>query len=519
LVPNGDFETAASAPGFGEDDFAGSNVSWWNVAQFDGDNCDDFHAAGQHPCGSADYVDAPHEADYLSSNSCPSPAVPSNRFAGLQSGSVQMIAGFCHHSQGIRVQLIKDGNPYSLVKGHTYKLKLKLRLGSGTSSNLHDNLRVHFAYFGENWNANPATSVNRRWLDATSFVYDPASYDPCTWYDFERTFVVPESACDGGGGCDFLQNMILFLDDNDSEEISAGLYIDNVELYDEGCCIPFKQYENTSDLPPLTQTSDYIRAGFDAGIASTSGDVTVLSGQNVTFKAGNQIILEPGFIVQSGATYTGIIEDCNSSSMSSGPISVPFVPNVFTPNGDGVNDNYCLNVTGANQYHIQVFDRWGVLIFDYMDFIYSSFVCMWDGRCNQGPPNCTSSGIVGSDTYFFVIDLFNCSNSTQISGSTEIFKSMVTLDDPTGTETPATIMSIIPNPNNGTFQIMLNKDDRSTPIKEIKVLDIMGQVVWQTSSPSATMYDVDIANYSSGIYYAKCISESGVVEVKKLIKY
>jgi gliding motility-associated-like protein len=40
------------------------------------------------------------------------------------------------------------------------------------------------------------------------------------------------------------------------------------------------------------------------------------------------------------------------------------VPNVFTPNGDGINDVFKVEYTGDEQYRIQIYDRWGVKYFE-----------------------------------------------------------------------------------------------------------------------------------------------------------
>lgn len=43
-----------------------------------------------------------------------------------------------------------------------------------------------------------------------------------------------------------------------------------------------------------------------------------------------------------------------------------FIPNVFTPNGDGVNDNFSFqsNCIPSNYYNLKVYDRWGTKLFD-----------------------------------------------------------------------------------------------------------------------------------------------------------
>jgi len=40
-----------------------------------------------------------------------------------------------------------------------------------------------------------------------------------------------------------------------------------------------------------------------------------------------------------------------------------FIPNVFSPNGDGVNDAFSVEYTGDQPFNLQVFDRWGVQMY------------------------------------------------------------------------------------------------------------------------------------------------------------
>lgn len=49
--------------------------------------------------------------------------------------------------------------------------------------------------------------------------------------------------------------------------------------------------------------------------------------------------------------------------------SMPFVPNVFTPNGDGFNDRFApvFDFSGVDDFEINIFDRWGVLIHQITD--------------------------------------------------------------------------------------------------------------------------------------------------------
>ncbi|MEN2992829.1 MAG: PKD domain-containing protein [Bacteroidia bacterium] len=54
-----------------------------------------------------------------------------------------------------------------------------------------------------------------------------------------------------------------------------------------------------------------------------------------------------------------------------------FIPNVFTPNGDGINDLWLIRATMP--YEVWVYDRWGIQVF------YGNNAQLWDGRCGGTP--------------------------------------------------------------------------------------------------------------------------------------
>ncbi len=58
-----------------------------------------------------------------------------------------------------------------------------------------------------------------------------------------------------------------------------------------------------------------------------------------------------------------------------------FIPNAFTPNGDGVNDRFeILNLQGLDWFELLIFDRWGVLVFE-----SKSPAEVWDGTKDGVP--------------------------------------------------------------------------------------------------------------------------------------
>ena len=42
----------------------------------------------------------------------------------------------------------------------------------------------------------------------------------------------------------------------------------------------------------------------------------------------------------------------------------PFIPNAFTPNGDGINDVFAVMGGPFTKFNIQIFNRWGEKVFE-----------------------------------------------------------------------------------------------------------------------------------------------------------
>lgn len=79
-------------------------------------------------------------------------------------------------------------------------------------------------------------------------------------------------------------------------------------------------------------------------------------------------------------------------------------------------------------------------------------------------------------------------------------------------------MLISPNPNKGSFKITVTKNGAAIGVKEVKVYDMVGKIIWENKTPSSNIFNVDISSYSQGIYYVRVINESGDIEMKKLLK-
>lgn len=85
------------------------------------------------------------------------------------------------------------------------------------------------------------------------------------------------------------------------------------------------------------------------------------------------------------------------------------VPNVFTPNDDGVNDLWIIASEGAIDMHLEIFNRYGVKIFE-----NDGIGVQWDGRTISGEP-------APSGTYFYSIEI------TDVSNNVSQYKGYITL--------------------------------------------------------------------------------------------
>lgn len=77
-------------------------------------------------------------------------------------------------------------------------------------------------------------------------------------------------------------------------------------------------------------------------------------------------------------------QGCKKSSLIAVDVDIPcrdfFIPNVFTPNGDGINDTYYIKVKYMSLYNISIYNRWGQEIFHSTDP-----TSPWDGTVHGSP--------------------------------------------------------------------------------------------------------------------------------------
>lgn len=143
------------------------------------------------------------------------------------------------------------------------------------------------------------------------------------------------------------------------------------------------------DLAVFSKPS--IDLGPDTTICKGSGAITLADRANAGNKAAswkwstgvtgnNSVIVAPGTyyatVTVNGCSNTDSVKVANDCYVE--------IPNVFTPNGDGVNDYFFprqLLTSGLVSFNMQVFNRWGQLLFETSSLDGAG----WDGTYNGKP--------------------------------------------------------------------------------------------------------------------------------------
>lgn len=95
-------------------------------------------------------------------------------------------------------------------------------------------------------------------------------------------------------------------------------------------------------------------------------------------------------------TVSGVECPCEACNHDSTEVTVNIsasdlrVPNVFTPNGDGLNDEFRVQYRSIVEFHCWVYNRWGKLVYEWTDPAKG-----WDGTINGRP--------AAEGAYFYVI--------------------------------------------------------------------------------------------------------------------
>lgn len=237
----------------------------------------------------------------------------------------------------------------------------------------------------------------------------------------------------------------------------------------------------------------------------------IKSGANVTYEAGEDINLAPGFHAEEGCTFTAQLKDLNCVP-GCYPVSIDLLPNVFTPNGDGINDNLCYPVSNATYYDFKAYNRWGNLIHSSSGNVSGDYVCVWDGA--EACDGCyyaviiTFSNECNEVSEAYSIMVFTGESKSTVNKSDEQDNMLLNI-----TQEPQIFdFNMFPNPTDGKFTVKVTSTDLPYTID---VFNSIGVLIYKVSETN--LQEIAISEQlTSGVYYVRVNNGKNLI-TKKII--
>lgn len=370
---------------------------------------------------------------------------------------------------------------------------------------------------------------------------------------------------------------VLLSDNNTCGELTSGCTI-TIKVVCDFCPVRVYYERRNPDmypLPALTVAGESITAGYSVDPAQQDGYV-VTGDDPVEFRAP-YIDLQPGFIAGPGflavVDPNTCLEDCDVCCDGWGGFTVDthgegthnVLSNVFTPNGDGVNDRwevldidhpYC--AYGAMAYRLDFFSQWGHVYHHeepwtmgccpFQSWAPSNPVVSsisWDGRANRGAWFCNGC-YVSNSVYYYVLTLYGCNGEVTYTGYVNTFGSpagMVTeptppLQDALGTLVADSLVASLPDeflsgplmagveasaqqpalhlrPNPATDQVWL---EYAPGLAQVWLLDATGRRVLELAPQGAPTTILQVEGLAPASYFLVAVDIEGMVHNRKLIK-
>jgi gliding motility-associated-like protein len=185
------------------------------------------------------------------------------------------------------------------------------------------------------------------------------------------------------------------------EILSAGLPTGVYTVYvrdSNGCVVTVNDLIilEPTEVDVIAYQDQTIRMGesvsVSATVSSTQVDTSLISwyyydangAQNVLCQGGNCFEIDVNDIFETTTLIFNLNNGCNDSAsvtITVNPTESVFVPNAFTPNGDGMNDVFTVygSVDVQRVNRLLIFDRWGELVYEATDFPPNDLSNGWDG--------------------------------------------------------------------------------------------------------------------------------------------
>ncbi len=174
----------------------------------------------------------------------------------------------------------------------------------------------------------------------------------------------------------------------------------SVSITDANGCISAVQVINVSVIPVPNALFDTLSSGIFSSVYSfndlSTGGATAWQ-WNFGDGSGASTLQNPIHTFPGAGTYTVtqiVFNQFGCPDTFKIIVKVDFgilIPNVFTPNGDGNNDVWFIPNSGMSDFHVQIFDRWGLKVFE-----TTADEIRWDGHSSAGK-------LLSDGTYYYIL--------------------------------------------------------------------------------------------------------------------
>lgn len=217
-----------------------------------------------------------------------------------------------------------------------------------------------------------------------------------------------------------------FQNSNTFANLASGNY--NITVLDNNGC----PYDTIVFVPQINPVNSFFTANPQSGT-----EPLFVAFNNQSAGANNYLWLidndflstnsNESYIFDSSGVYTVTLIAYNNTPQCADTFSLQIIvydslmvqiPNVFTPNDDGINDNFTIKVEGAKKIKGAFINRWENIMHEFNIDITSSpaTVNVWDGYSQTGQK-------VSDGVYYYIIELTDMQGETKsINGFLHIFK-------------------------------------------------------------------------------------------------
>jgi hypothetical protein len=357
------------------------------------------------------------------------------------------------------------------------------------------------------WTSNPSNAIN--YLSSTT-ISNPVFTPPSNGSGTITYMVTAINSCGQTGS----NSISIHYENNPSSTVQLSL--SNITLGD----IPSFDVNYDSHVKSVTIEV------LDASLSTTyysENFLDVLDFSCCSFSWSMPVSLSPCIDYKIRVTATNYCTSATSSQIidwqrNRSVTLTASLPNVITPNGDGVDDEFCFQFTGASSYSFVVNSPSGTPVFIASNVTaYPVSACVWSGECNA--PACTGDH-VGDGVYFFTLTLNGCDNQPAFStaGFLELLNGSgrlgVISDSVAAFHLNQNAISVFPNP---TADGIINIDFRNQSSRKIELYNSLGQIIQVKIESSSEKNIAHIEGVESGIYFLRMLLDNGSYESKQII--